>query len=124
MMLLVLLQKHEAKDFYKTNVNINESQDITIQHIIPVSKLPSSYSEDEVHDIVNITFVLGSTNKAIKDTEPEIYLPKISGEILDQHLIPDERLWKIEKYREFLTECRKMLVSGTNNYLKFKRSLK
>jgi hypothetical protein len=42
MMLLVLLQKREAKDFYKTNVNIDESQDITIQHIFPVSKLPSS----------------------------------------------------------------------------------
>jgi hypothetical protein len=119
MMLLVLLQKREAKDFYKINVNIDESQDITIQHIFPVSKLPNSYGEDEVHDIANITFVLSSTNKAIKDAEPEIYLPKVSREILDQHLIPDERLWKIEKYREFLTERRKMLVKEINNYLKF-----
>jgi hypothetical protein len=63
--------------------------------------------------------VLSSTNKAIKDTEPEIYLPNLSKEILDQHLIPDERLWKIEKYREILTERRKMLVNEINNYLKF-----
>jgi hypothetical protein len=119
MMLLALLQKREAKDFYKTSVNIDESQDLTIQHIFPVSRLPSSYSEDEVHDIANITFVLSSTNKAIRDDVPEIYLPKISREIRDQHLIPDEHLWSIKKYKEFLTERRRMLVKEINNYLKF-----
>jgi len=118
MMLLALLQKRKAKDFYKPSVNIDESQDLTIQHIFPVSKLPTSHSEDEVHDIANITFTLSSTNKAIGDKEPKIYLPQIPLEIRDQHLISTEHLWDIKKYREFLTERRKMLVKEINNYLK------
>jgi hypothetical protein len=119
MMLLALLQKREAKDFYKPNVNIDEGQDLTVQHIYPVSKLPSSYSEDEVHDIANATFTLASTNKAIGDKEPKIYLPSIPGEIRDQHLMPNDQLWDINKYREFLTERRKILVKEINDYLRF-----
>lgn len=118
MMLLALLQNRQAKDFHKSHVTIDETQDLTVQHIFPTSKLPSDYSEDEVHDVANITFTLSSTNKAIGDEEPKSYLPSIPAEIRDQHLIPDEHLWDIKKYREFLTERRKTLVQEINEYLK------
>jgi len=118
MMLLALLQEREAKDFYRQTVNIDESQDLTIHHIFPEARLPSDYSDDEIHDIANITLTLASTNKTIGDKEPNEYLPSIPTEIRRQHLIPSQHLWDIRKYKKFLTERRKLLVKEINNYLR------
>lgn len=118
MLLLALLQSRQAKDFYKHNVNIDDTQDINVHHIFPASKIPSDFTEDEVHDIANVTFTLSSTNKSIGETDPKMYLSDIPPYILEQHLIPDKLYWDISRYREFLAERRKMLVVELNNYLK------
>jgi len=118
MLLLALLQSRQAKDFYKHSVDIDDTQDINVHHIFSTSKIPNNFTEDEVHDIANVTFTLSSTNKSIGETDPKIYLSNLPQHILQQHLIPDKLFWDINRYREFLTERRKMLVTELNNYLK------
>jgi len=101
MLLSALLQTRQAKDFYKHDVSIDDSQDINVHHIFQVSKIPSDFTEDEAHDVANVTFTLSSTNKSIGEAEPNAYLKNIPQNILKQNLIPDEQSWKIDRFRDF-----------------------
>jgi hypothetical protein len=96
---------------------------IEYHHIFPKSQLKKAdYPTDEIHEIANMAFVTGATNRRIAATLPEKYLAEVveeqGEEALQAHCIPlDSRLWKIEAFREFLEYRRAALAAAMNDLI-------
>lgn len=115
-----------AKD-WRSNLNIaldhsGVQHRLQFHHIFPKALLKNSYSSREADDISNLAFIGGKTNRAISDKSPLIYFPPLiekSGQgAFDAQCIPtDSELLDITKYKEFLSERRKRIISRLNEYL-------
>jgi hypothetical protein len=84
--------------------------------------LKNNYDKKEIYDIANFTFIVKRTNVLISDEAPEKYLPnvleKCGQENFKKHCIPTNvDLWKIENYKEFISERRRLLIEMINNYI-------
>ena len=95
---------------------------IECHHIFPKSLLKGRYEQQEIHEIANMAFVAGRTNRKIRNKEPVEYLSDIIAErgeqaLTDQIVPLDQRLHKIENYREFLEVRRRELASAVNAFL-------
>lgn len=95
---------------------------LQLHHIFPKAQLyKHGYTRKEVNALANFTFLFRKTNLCISDKLPEAYFPyyetKNTG-VLASHWIPkDERLWKIENYRDFLAARREILSQAANKFL-------
>ena len=68
-------------------------------------------------NIANIAFVAGDVNKAIGLARPEVYLKKLSADVLASQCIPkDVGLWAIDHAEEFWTSRREMLANSFNDF--------
>lgn len=115
-----------AKD-WRSNLNIaldhsGVQHRLQFHHIFPKALLKNSYSSREADDISNLAFIGGKTNRAISDKSPLVYFSPLiekSGQgAFDAQCIPTEsELLDITKYKEFLSERRKRIVSRLNEYL-------
>jgi hypothetical protein len=93
---------------------------LEVHHIFPKAKLYKyGYSRSEVNALANFCFLTKETNLTISDDAPEIYFRRIEknhpGALASQWIPMDEELWKIENYREFLQERKRLLAEETNN---------
>jgi hypothetical protein len=81
-------------------------------------------NEEEINSLANIT-ILNPNQKAFR-TEPSDYIKRfnIPNELLEQQYIPtgDEKLWKVENYRDFLHKRAELMVDGINRFLNSLRS--
>ena len=95
---------------------------LELHHIFPKARLREyEYHWNEVNALANFTFLTKATNLKISAKLPEKYLADCEAKhpgVLASHWIPmDRELWKIENYREFLAERRKLLAQASNNFL-------
>lgn len=96
---------------------------LELHHIFPKSKLRAYgyLPQKEANAVANFTFLFKKTNREISAKLPESYFPHYESMhpgVLKSHWIPmDEQLWKIENYREFLVERRKLLAAAANDFL-------
>ncbi len=96
---------------------------LELHHIFPKAQLKAYgyMAHKEVNAVANFTFLFKKTNREISAKLPEEYFPKYESDhpgVLASHWIPmDERLWKIENYREFLAARRELLASAANEFL-------
>jgi hypothetical protein len=71
-----------------------------------------------VNALANFCFQTKQTNLEISDRLPEEYFPVFEawhpGGLASQWIPTDHQLWKIENYREFLVERRKLLAAEAN----------
>jgi len=96
------------------SLTASRSNRLDFHHIFANSILKKTKFKDKKEDMANKTFLTNKSNKKLSDSDPT-YLSEYSKKLLRAHLIPlDERLWKIEKYEEFLEE-RKILISKKLN---------
>ena len=105
----------------KSNL-LGKSSSLEVHHIFPKDLLyKSGRSKPIVNALANYAFLTKATNIEISNQAPEIYLPQYklkSPGAIDTHWIPqDENLWKIENYKEFLFERRKLLAKAANDIL-------
>lgn len=92
---------------------------LEVHHIFPKAQLyKRKFKRAEVNALANFCFLTKDTNLAISDRLPEEYFPEIEkahpGALASQWIPTDQRLWKIENYREFL-EARKTLLADEVN---------
>lgn len=103
------------------SLTASRSNRLDFHHIFADSILKKTEFKDKKEDIANKTFLTNESNKKLSDSDPT-YLSEYPKELLKAHLIPDDdKLWKLEKYEEFLEE-RKRIISGELN--KFLSGLK
>lgn len=94
-------------------------------HVFPKSQLydngynpKNSIDKRYVNEIANMAFITEKSNKDIFTKLPEDYLPTIDAIELSTQFVPlDKNLWKLENYKEFLSERRRLLSEGLNAFL-------
>lgn len=95
---------------------------LELHHIFPKARLREyGYPWSEVNALANFTFLTKATNLKISAKPAEEYLPVCEDKhpgVLASHWIPmDRELWKIENYRDFLAERRRLLAQAANDFL-------
>lgn len=95
---------------------------LQVHHIFPKALLyKHGYSQLEVNSIANFCFLTQDSNLVISDREPSIYFREIEhkfpGALASQWIPMDSDLWKIERYKDFLAERRKLLADAANHFL-------
>ncbi|MCC7381016.1 MAG: DUF262 domain-containing protein [Deltaproteobacteria bacterium] len=96
-------------------------------HVFPKSLLQKAgYEKAEINEIANLAFITGRANRRIGNKPPEQYLAEIVArrgkKALEDHCVPaDPALHRMERYREFLAERRRLLAEVVNGH--FERAL-
>lgn len=96
-------------------------------HVYPAARLRNELdtSEDEwfekawIHDIANITFILGDDNFGTGDSAIE-YLDNVNGEIKSQHMIGSKR-YRTGDFKSFLIDRRLLIKKGLMDYFEHLR---
>lgn len=126
-LLYMLTRVYGSRDFCK-NIGLRsglhgDEYQLELHHIFPKSKLREYgyLPQKEANAVANFTFLFQKTNRTISAKLPEDYFPRYEAMhpgVLASHWIPmEERLWKIENYREFLAVRREKLAAAANNFL-------
>lgn len=127
-MMFIVSKQQGIKDWF-TGMAISErligrAHALQFHHIFPKSLLKKQGADrKEINEIANMAFIGGKTNRNISNKEPEKYLIEVvekrGDDILDHHLLPaDRKLWKLDRYNEFLSYRREKLVDSINSFLK------
>ncbi|NLY50581.1 MAG: DUF262 domain-containing protein, partial [Firmicutes bacterium] len=95
---------------------------LQMHHIFPRALLyDHGYQKAEVNAIANFCFLTQEANLAISNSNPEVYLGEVEarypGALASQWVPQDPALWKLENYREFLAERRRLLAAAANHFL-------
>lgn len=125
-LLYLLTRVYEAKDWgngLPLSAHLLGKQNaLQVHHIFPRSLLyDAKYERQEVNAVANFCFLTQDSNLRISNRSPEIYFPEVEerfpGALQSQWIPMDEALWKMENYREFLSERRKLLAQAANQFL-------
>ncbi len=92
---------------------------LEVHHIFPKAKLyDRGHTRQEVNALANFCFLTKDTNLMIGARLPEDYFPDIEekhpGSLASQWIPQDQKLWKIERYLEFLEARRHLLAEEAN----------
>ncbi|MBE3581293.1 MAG: DUF262 domain-containing protein [Thermoanaerobacteraceae bacterium] len=95
---------------------------LQVHHIFPKALLyEHGYQKAEVNAIANLCFLTQGANLAISDRRPEVYLEEVEkrfpGALASQWVPLDRELWRVENYREFLAERRRLLAAAANRFV-------
>ena len=130
-MSLVLVKAHGAVDWFNglsLAAPVGDTYGIHSHHIFPQSILyRNGYSSDShldrqmVNAIANRAFLTGETNLSIGNRVPEEYLAEVEerfpGALSSQFIPADPQLWKLDRYRDFLSARRELIAAGLNSFL-------
>lgn len=95
----------------------NKANRLDFHHVFADSILMKTEFKDKKEDIANKTFLTNKSNKKLSNSDPT-YLSEYSKELLRFHLIPDDyKLWKLEKYGEFLEKRKEKMSRELNKFL-------
>ena len=123
--LYMLTRMGDARDFcFGTPLKqgmLGKLSQLELHHIFPKSQLYGSmhaYDRSEVNALANFCFLTKECNLKISNHLPEEYFPVVNADhpgALESQWIPmDPELWKLENYRDFLAERRKLLADEAN----------
>ncbi|HUN43611.1 MAG TPA: DUF262 domain-containing protein [Acetobacteraceae bacterium] len=99
---------------------------LEVHHIFPKAQLyklkdaggKARHARGEVNALANFCFLTKDTNLDISDRLPEDYFPEVEanhpGALASQWIPMDERLWKIDRYLDFLEARRALLAAEAN----------
>ena len=116
-MSLILAKANGAVDWFN-GLSLDAPIDgIHSHHIFPQSALykngfssNSHLDRQVVNAIANRAFLTGQTNLAIGNRMPEEYLPEVEerfpGALSSQFIPEDTQLWRLDRYRDFLSARR------------------
>lgn len=124
-LIFVISRKKNAKDWFTGTVlsstNVGPEHQLELHHIFPKAILKESgdFKTHEIDDIANIAFLSQKANRTILKSKPEDYLASVEEDRLkSQHvpLVPD--LWRVDKFKDFLGERRKLITEAINEYMR------
>ena len=124
-MFVSMLRNAEAKDWkLDTPLNgavIGHNAELQVHHFFPRALLRrEGHDSSRIDTFANYTVISKDTNLHIGTEEPATYLKreKIPARHLDAQCIPlDKRLWRIDRYDDFLAARRKLLSERANTFL-------
>ncbi len=95
---------------------------LEVHHVFPKAQLyKCGYKRAEVNALANFCFLTKDTNLEIRDRLPEKYFAEIEmshpGALASQWIPADRKLWKINRYREFLEARKNLLAEAVNRQL-------
>jgi hypothetical protein len=95
---------------------------LQFHHIFPKALLRKRNILREADDIANLAFISGRMNRSISDNSPDKYLSKLleraGQQAFTAQCIPmSPNLWKLENYRDFISERRRLISARLNEYL-------
>ncbi|HAG08087.1 MAG TPA: hypothetical protein DCK87_00745 [Desulfotomaculum sp.] len=124
-LIFTILRQKNAKDWFTGTVlsstNVGPEHQLELHHIFPQAVLKESinFQAHEIDDLANIAFLSQKANRHILKSKPEEYLDKIEEEKLISQYIPlDRDLWKVDRFKDFLKERRKLITEAINDYMK------
>jgi len=119
-------RKRSAKDWFTgvtlaTDV-VGKEHDIQIHHVFPKALLKKAgVSRKDRDEIANLAFLAARPNRKISNREPAIYLAEIAdknSKRLEAQCIPmDKKLWRLDRFQDFLSARRAMLASAVNDLI-------
>lgn len=87
-------------------------------HILPRAQFPEA-KQARADCIANIAFVSGGANRAVGAASPEVYLSKLSPEVVQSQCIPTDRsLWSVDRAKDFWAARRELLADAFNDYIR------
>jgi len=99
------------------SLTASRSNRLDFHHIFADSILKKTEFKDKKEDIANKTFLTNKSNKKLSNFDAT-YLSEYAKELLKAHLIPDDdKLWKLEKYEEFLEKRKEIMSIELNKFL-------
>jgi len=121
------LKKAGAKDWFSglglSLTHQGKYHFIQFHHIFPKTLLQDKeYDKGESNEIANMAFITGRTNQRLSKKPPQQYLAEIvekRGEhaLVAMQIPMDRALWKLDRYKDFLSERRKLLASSINSLI-------
>jgi len=87
-------------------------------HILPRAQFPER-DRSKADNIANIAFISGEVNRSIGAASPDVYLGKLSTEILESQCIPlNKDLWHIDRAEDFWHARETLLAEAFNGFLR------
>ena len=125
-MTYAVARKMGAKDWFRgvalsTDV-VGEENEVQVHHIFPKALLHKrGVKRKDIDEIANLAFLAARPNRQISKRSPEVYLAEIAEKHPDrlkaQSVPMDRKLWKVERYQDFLAARRKLLADAVNALL-------
>jgi hypothetical protein len=124
---LSMLREHDARDWKNRNVKLDgtvtgHGGQLHIHHFFPRALLrkQAELKTKDINTFGNYAVISADANLDVLTEEPATYIPrlKIPETELRKQCIPANReLWRIDRYRDFLRERRRLLAEATNEFL-------
>lgn len=117
MLLFSLMHYKGATNWAGKSINF---ENVTVHHIFPQDFLKENGVEqpEKIGSLGNLTFVGKEVNSSIGNKAPSEYLKDYSKKILGPHFInPDESLWTIDRFDEFLKARRELIWRGVKEFI-------
>lgn len=116
MAMYVACMHRGVKDFYSGS-KIVLQRSVDQHHILPRAQFTPK-ARPSADCIANIAFISGQVNKSIGHSGPEVYLKRLSSDILDSQCIPaNPALWNVERADDFWNARRELLAVAFNEYV-------
>ena len=125
-LLYMLTRVQHARDWDTgvelSNQMLGKLSGLQVHHIFPKALLyKAGYKRAEANAVANFTFLTQETNLKISDHDPAVYLAEFAGSqpgAIESHWIPMDRdLWRIDRYRDFLSARRELPAEAANRFL-------
>lgn len=125
-----MLRNSNGRDWAASKNQLNgnvqgHNANLEIHHIFPRDiLLKNGYSYEVINTFANYAVISKEANIAISNEIPAKYLTKNDDKICikkkdlkDQGISENKDLWKINRYKRFIVERRRLLAKSTNEYL-------
>jgi hypothetical protein len=87
-------------------------------HILPRAQFIEK-DRSRADTIANFAFISASANRSIGAASPDVYLAKISREVLESQCMPlDPKIWPIDHSEDFWDARRQLLADAFNSFLR------
>jgi hypothetical protein len=125
-LLYLLTRAWGARDLCDGNVLskhlLGSRSSLELHHVFPKAFLyRNGYDKTEVNALANFAFLTAECNRALSDRPPHKYFEEVEdrqpGALASQWIPMNRDLWRVENYRAFLAERRRMLADAANRLL-------
>ena len=124
-LIFALSKMNNAKDWFTgtilSSTNVGPEHQLELHHIFPkaILKEAGDFKPHEIDDIANIVFLSQKANRSILKSKPDEYLKEVEEDRLKAQYIPlNKNLWKVDRFRDFILERRRLLTEAINKYMR------
>jgi hypothetical protein len=124
---LSMLRERDARDWQNTDSRLDgtvvgHGAALQIHHFFPKALLnkQAGIARSEINTFANYTIISASANLNVSTEEPATYLDRLKVpevELSKQAIPPKRELWRVNRYKEFLVQRRRLLAEQMNAFL-------